>query len=162
GYRFVNWTTTGSGSFADSNSASTTFTMPAENTTVTANFELNTYTLTYSAGANGSLTGTTSQTIDYSTDGTAVTAVPDVGYKFLKWSDDVTDNPRTDTNVTQDITVEASFEPDFAGGDGTSGAPFQISTPAHLNNVRYFLTSYFILNNDIDLDVAPYNTGEGW
>ncbi len=38
GYRFNKWTSTGGGTFADSNSASTTFTMPANAATITASF----------------------------------------------------------------------------------------------------------------------------
>ena len=55
--------------------------------TVTANFAINTYTLTYTAGANGTITGDTPQTVNYGADGTAVTAVPDTGYHFVDWSD---------------------------------------------------------------------------
>lgn len=50
----------------------------------------------------------------------------------------------------------------FSGGNGTSGDPYQITTVADLNNVRNYLTSHFIQMNDLDLNVAPYNTGEGW
>ena len=32
------------------------------------------------------------------------------GYHFLQWSDDVTANPRTDANVTADVTVVAEFD----------------------------------------------------
>ena len=32
---------------------------------VTANFAINTYTLTYTAGADGTITGTTPQTVNY-------------------------------------------------------------------------------------------------
>ena len=46
---------------------------------VTANFAINTYTLTYTAGANGTITGTSPQTVNYGADGTAVTAVPTAG-----------------------------------------------------------------------------------
>jgi hypothetical protein len=77
--------------------------------TVTASFAINTYTLTYNAGANGSISGTSPQTVAYGADGTAVTAVPATGYHFVSWSDASTANPRTDTNVTADITVTASF-----------------------------------------------------
>ncbi len=77
--------------------------------TVTASFAIDTFSLTYSAGANGSLAGSTSQTVDYGADGTAVTAVPDANYHFVQWSDGSTDNPRTDTNVQGDMTVTASF-----------------------------------------------------
>jgi uncharacterized repeat protein (TIGR02543 family) len=38
-----------------------------------------------------------------------MTAAPDAGYHFVQWSDASTANPRTDTNVTADITVTVSF-----------------------------------------------------
>ena len=41
GYRFVNWTTSDGGSFADANTASTTYTMPANSAEVIANYALN-------------------------------------------------------------------------------------------------------------------------
>lgn len=44
-YRFTGWTTSNDGSFADASSASTTFTMPAADTTITANW-------TYSGGSS--------------------------------------------------------------------------------------------------------------
>jgi len=77
--------------------------------TVTANFAPNTYTLTYLAGANGSISGTTPQTVNHGASGTAVTAVPNGGYVFGEWSDGSLQNPRTDTNVTANITVTAIF-----------------------------------------------------
>jgi hypothetical protein len=42
-------------------------------------------------------------------DGTAVEAVPENGYHFVKWSDGFTINPRTDTGVSVSISVEAAF-----------------------------------------------------
>jgi len=80
-----------------------------ETTTTTAHYTLNTYTLTYSVGSHGSLEGVTPQTVPYGSDGTTVTAVPDIGYHFVKWSDDSTRNPRTDTKVAGDLDVMASF-----------------------------------------------------
>jgi Na+/H+-dicarboxylate symporter len=41
--------------------------------------------------------------------GSAVTAVPNTGYRFVRWSDGVMTASRTDTNVTGDITVTAIF-----------------------------------------------------
>jgi hypothetical protein len=76
---------------------------------VTASFIPANHTLTYTAGTGGSISGTTPQTVAGGADGTAVTAVPDPGYRFDQWSDANTDNPRTDLNVTADITVEAEF-----------------------------------------------------
>ncbi len=42
-------------------------------------------------------------------DGTQVTAEPATGYHFIHWSDGLTVNPRTDTNVTRSISVTANF-----------------------------------------------------
>ncbi|MCA9331670.1 hypothetical protein KC968_01870 [Candidatus Saccharibacteria bacterium] len=55
----------------------------------------------------------------------------------------------------------------FSGGTGTSSDPYQISTPAELASLSSYLgagnsSKYFELANDINLDVAPYNTGSGW
>ena len=103
-YHFTGWT----GSYVGMTNPLTITNVTAD-MTITANFAINTFTLTYTAGANGSIVGTTPQTVDYNSSGTAVTAQPAVGYHFVKWSDDSTANPRTDLNVTADITVTASF-----------------------------------------------------
>jgi len=50
----------------------------------------------------------------------------------------------------------------FAGGAGTKADPYVINTAEQLDAMRYDLQSHFMLNNDIDLNVAPYNQGEGW
>ena len=76
---------------------------------MTATFAINVYTLAYTAGANGTLTGTASQNVNHGGDGTPVTAVPNEGYHFVQWSDGSTANPRTDTNVTGPINVTATF-----------------------------------------------------
>jgi uncharacterized protein (TIGR02145 family) len=68
------------------------------------------YTLTYTAGANGTITGSSPQSIDYGSSGTAVTAIPNTGYYFVNWSDGSTQNPRTDTNITGSVNVTANFE----------------------------------------------------
>ncbi|MCX7044083.1 MAG: ice-binding family protein [Candidatus Sumerlaeota bacterium] len=91
-----------------------------------------TYTLTYSAGPNGSISGATSQTVNYGDNGTAVEAIPAPGYHFTQWSDGLKANPRRDMNVTASISVTASF----ASGlytvtfqtDGTAGAALDGAT----------------------------------
>lgn len=80
--------------------------------TVDTSLSNNTYTLSYSAGTGGSLSGSATQSVQYGSDGSAVTAVPDAGYHFVGWSDSSTDNPRTDLSVIQDISVTASFASD--------------------------------------------------
>ncbi len=47
------------------------------NLSVSATFAINTYTLTYTAGANGTISGTTPQTVNHGSNGSAVTAVAD-------------------------------------------------------------------------------------
>lgn len=123
GYHFVNW--------SDGSSANPrTDTNVQADVTVTANFAINTYTLTYTAGANGAITGTSPQTVDHGASGTAVTAVPNTGYRFVDWSDASSANPRTDSNVTGNISVTANFAPNlpapWVGGDINLSAP----TPA--------------------------------
>ncbi len=68
-----------------------------------------TFTLTYNAGANGAISGTTPQTVNYGASGSAVTAVPNSGYVFTNWSDGMASNPRMDSNVTSNISVTANF-----------------------------------------------------
>ena len=76
---------------------------------VTATFVINQFTLTYLAGEHGSISGSTPQTVNYGGSGTAVSAVADPNYHFVQWSDASPQNPRTDTNVTANLTVTASF-----------------------------------------------------
>jgi|GEM_PF-5350645 len=68
------------------------------------------HSLKYIAGANGSLTGRANQVVYDGEDGNAITAVANTGYRFVKWSDDSTQNPRTDTSVDSNVNVTATFE----------------------------------------------------
>jgi len=67
------------------------------------------FTLTYTAGANGSITGTSPQTVNYMFNGTAITAIPATGYYFVNWSDGILTATRTDTNISANISVTANF-----------------------------------------------------
>ena len=69
----------------------------------------NTYLLTYTPGANGTITGVNPQSVNFGANGTAVTAVPATNYYFAGWSDGSTNNPRTDTAVTNNLSVTANF-----------------------------------------------------
>ena len=86
------------------------FTMPAYDVTVEAEFEAITYTLTYAAGAGGTIQGSATQTVAHGQSGTEVEAKPNEGYKFVKWSDGRTTAKRTDSNVQRDSSVTAIFE----------------------------------------------------
>jgi len=51
----------------------------------------------------------------------------------------------------------------FAGGDGSVGNPYQISTTTHLQNMDTDLTAYYILINDIDASTtSTWNSGAGF
>ena len=102
GYHFVSWS---DGVLT----AARTDANVTSDITVTATFAITSYTLTYTAGANGSVMGELSQTVNHAASGTAVTAVPDAGYHFVDWSDASTVNPRTDTNVQANLSVTANF-----------------------------------------------------
>jgi hypothetical protein len=60
------------------------------------------------------------------------------------------------------VTVTEAAPTEFAGGNGTEDNPYLVATAAQLNNVRNHLDKYFKQIANIDLNVAPYNVGEGW
>ena len=123
GYKFASWSdgvTTASRTDANVNA----------NISVTASFAVNTvntYTLTYTAGANGAISGTTPQTVSSGGSGSAVTAVANSGYHFVSWSDGVTTASRTDANVSANISVTASFAVNTYTLTYTAGANGAIS-----------------------------------
>jgi hypothetical protein len=80
------------------------------------------YTLTYSAGEHGSVSGEASQTVNHGESGTELIAVADDGFHFVRWDDGSTDNPRTDMNVTEAHAVTAIFNNDSTGGSSGSRA----------------------------------------
>ena len=70
-------------------------------------------TLTYSAGTGGSISGVSPQYVVDGADGSPVQAVAHAGYHFVDWSDGSTANPRTDSDVTADLTMTANFAAEF-------------------------------------------------
>lgn len=84
-------------------------TLPAKDITLYAKWTSITYTLTYMAGPNGSISGTVSQMVNEGGSGSEVTAIPDAGYHFTGWNDGVATASRTDSNVTGNISVTANF-----------------------------------------------------
>lgn len=61
-----------------------------------------------------------------------------------------------------ELSVGIRMPSDFAGGTGTASDPYQVATASQLNNVRKYLDRNFIQTAYINLDLAPWNTGEGW
>ncbi len=121
GYTFVDWSD-------DLLTATRTDTNITENLSVSASFIVNTHTLAYFAGSHGTLTGSSTQIVDYGSDGSEIRAVANSGYRFLQWSDNLTVNPRTDLNISGNITVTATFEIIPSSGSSAPIAPPAIGT----------------------------------
>ena len=125
--------------------ATNTVTMPANAHSAGVVYAIDTFTLSYTAGAGGTLTGKTSQTVNYGEDGTPVTAVPNTGYHFVKWSDDSTANPRTDLDVMANVSVTANFAADtftlIAGNDGNGTVTLNPTGGIYDNSTTVTLTS---------------------
>jgi len=129
GYTFVGWNTAADGT-GTSYTVGGTFTMNSSNVTLYAQWMANqTYTLTYTAGANGSIIGTTPQTVPSGASGTPVTAVPNTGYYFVYWSDGNTSVTRTDSNVINNVDVTASFAPIIISSGGHGGGGYSVPVP---------------------------------
>ncbi len=129
-----------------------------------------TYTLKYTSGSGGTLSGTTTQTVVKGGNGTPVTAIPNSSYHFVKWSDNSTQNPRTDTNVNNNITVVAKFEeskssPPSGGGSGpTKSYPIVTNNSITTNieipspeNVQEILEDNNLSYDDINLEKYTLN-----
>jgi len=103
GYHFVGWTGNVS-TIANVSSASTTITMNGDYS-ITANFAINTYSLTISSTAGGNVTIPGEGTYGPYVHGTAVglKAVADAGYRFVNWTGDVD----TVTDVNSAVTTIA-------------------------------------------------------
>ena len=132
GYHFVNW--------SDSSTVNPrTDTGVGANLSVTANFAVNTYTLTYNAGANGTISGLTPQSVAYFTSGSQVIAIPNTGYHFTGWSDGVLTSNRTDIAWIGGTNVIANFAP-------STSAPV-------------LLTNAIVSGNQL---VLSWPAGQGW
>ncbi len=113
-YAFANWT--GSG-FTTTASNPLVVSNVTSNLTITANFtpQPTSYSVTFLAGAGGTLTGATTQTVASGGSTSLVIAVPNSGYSFTNWSGSgfatTSSNPLMVTNVTSDLTITANFTP---------------------------------------------------
>ena len=132
GYHFVCWARNGATYSTDN---PLTIANVTADISIVAYFQLNTYALTFTAGKNGTLTGNTSQTVNYGYSSSAVTAVPGTGWCFRDWTLDgavySTNNPLAIHPVQRDIALQANFSDtcsvSFSAGPGGSitGATLQ-------------------------------------
>ena len=119
-YRFDGWTSSNGGRFADASSASTTFTMPAADTTITANWEYNGgggtggsttdyYRLTFDTNG-GSEIAPISRAANTTVDLSGYTPTRE-GYEFTGWyaDEDLTDKI-TSIRLTRNTTIYAGWK----------------------------------------------------
>jgi uncharacterized repeat protein (TIGR01451 family) len=94
------------------------------NNSATAAVRVQCHNLSYTAGANGSLVGTSTQVVASGANGSLITAIPNSGYQFVVWSDNGISNPRHDTDIESDMSVSAIFSPiPQSSGGGAIFAP---------------------------------------
>ncbi|MCD8424736.1 InlB B-repeat-containing protein [Tenacibaculum dicentrarchi] len=104
GYEFVKW--------SDNNTSETRTDIADADKEFTAEFVktvvvLKNYTVKYTAGNNGTITGDLSQIIEEGNSTSEVKAIADAGYKFVKWSDNNTSETRTDiADADKEFTAE--------------------------------------------------------
>ncbi len=119
GYYFVMWTSSDGGTFEDANALETTFEMPRNDTTITANFisedELTFYTLDVVSSTGGALEFDISG--DYLPGVTLdVSAVADEGYSFIGWDassgsfSDATSSSTQYIMPAENVTLTALFD----------------------------------------------------
>lgn len=116
GYRFAGWTSSNGGSFADASSASTTFTMPDRNVTVTANWKKKSsggsvFFWDLKFDTNGGSKIDTVTEWEYSTIDLDEYVPEKEGYKFVGWyADEDLTKEIDEVYLTQDTTVYAKWE----------------------------------------------------
>ena len=172
-YEFVEW----SGdvdTIADVYSASTNITMDADKN-VTANFAVLSYDLTIDSTDGGEVSSPGEGTFPYNCGiDIPLVAAADPGYHFVEWTGDIStiddvDAAETTITMSGNYSITANFGP-FTGGNGTAEDPYQIADWYHLDNVRNYLSSYFIVINDLDSNSIGYtelaspsaHEGKGW
>ena len=158
-YRFTGWTSSNGGTFADASSASTTFTMPAADTTITANWAYSggggptTYAITAPDAENGTVRVSPSRASRGTT--VTITVTPDAGYELESLTaldsrgneialTDQGDGKYTFTMPADRVTVEASFAEiapaplpfaDVSDGDWFAGAVRFVYESGMMNGV---------------------------
>jgi hypothetical protein len=110
GYHFVSWSGDTVGKSAATSPMSVTMTA---NRSITANFAINTYTLTTS-GVHGSVSNVPTGTVFDSLTVVTLTALPDFGYKFVSWSGDTVGKSAATSPMSVTMTANRSITANFA------------------------------------------------
>ena len=113
GYHFVNWT---EGASVVSTNPTLTVSGVTSSHSYTANFAatIPSYTVGFSAGPGGSLTGTPNQSVDSGGSTTAVTASASSGYHFVNWTEGSSIVSTSSTLVVSGVTSAHNYTANFA------------------------------------------------
>jgi hypothetical protein len=117
GYRFVQWT----GSLSSTQNPLVLFNVLSDYS-LTPQFEpdvpLQTFSVSYAAGPNGSLSGNVFQSVTEGSSASAVEAIADEGYHFARWTGDIlsTQNPLVISDVSSDLVLTAVFAENGSSG----------------------------------------------
>ncbi|WP_162613988.1 S-layer homology domain-containing protein [Flavonifractor sp. An10] len=168
-YRFNGWTSSNGGTFTDASSASTTFTMPAADTTITANWEYNGggntggsttdyYRLTFDT--NGGSEIASILRAEYTTVDLSDYKPTREGYEFTGWyaDKDLTDKI-TSIRLTRNTTVYAGWEEKKEN----PGTGFENPFTDVSENDWFYDDVMFVLANDLMVGTSsttfdPYGT----
>jgi hypothetical protein len=117
------------------------------------------YTLSYTAGAKGGISGKSMQYVHKGGTGSQVKAIStDPNYHFEKWSDDVMIAARTDSNVTENIAVTANFARNTAvltvGKSGNGNARFTGANPLNTATVIPITATAYAKNHFVNWTLA--------
>ena len=107
------------------------------------------YSLTYSAGTNGTIIGSASQSVIGGANGTVVTATANTGYHFVQWSDGLTTATRSESSVSGSISLSASFAPNGV----------QPPTNSTTFTLTYIANSHGSISGDLKQTVSPSASG---
>lgn len=161
GYQFKNWS-------GDIESTDNPITVNVTgDTEITAVFEDADYTLTIEIQGEGQVEQEVVQSKSTTYPGgteVKLTALSEGDWRFIGWKEGAsgTDNVTT-IILDRDLTVIASFDNKFEGGDGSEMYPYKVETLNQLQAIIDYADKHFIQINDIDAkETENWNDGQGF
>ncbi|WP_161944546.1 InlB B-repeat-containing protein, partial [Sedimentisphaera salicampi] len=116
--------------------------------TVTAQYEIKTYTVTFYIGTHGIIAdGQPEQTVEYGNPAAEPVIEADQSWKFTGWDGDF-------SSVVSDLSIEAQYS---LLGEGTPEEPYEIYNAANLEWAKHWPAASFILMKDLDLSGQSFS-----